>query len=290
MSTDNYGYFGPAYSFADNIPLPGDIGVRQESSIGAIVDAVGGVNYYVDTIAFGQRSFLNNHDLSPMGIRYFLNTGMRCSNGATMSEYVDGVTRGDFAGSRIQSGLASAGLPGLRGLAPGIIENAEDALDPRPIFAAVSGTGYPVCQQVACPVGDANGGGQQYLVDPVQYGDGHGGGGNPTQRRWVQAYDETGTAITISSGEFAAQPKCYNADGTYMDRPPVGCPATEPPAAPQGQTGSGKAFGSCRLVHAPVLPTQLKEGFLNDDNWLNPLFVLGTSVSVLVLAGFLLKR
>ena len=262
MSTDNYGYFGPAYSFADNVPLPGEIGVRQESSIGAILDAVGGINHYVDIIAFGQQTFMDGRPQQPMGIRHFLNTEMRCSNGATMSDYMDGIPRGDSVGKHVKDGLASAGLPALRGLAPGILENAEDALDPRPIFAAITSTGYPVCQKVACPVGDATGSvATAGLVDPVQYIN-----GMPTQTRWVQAFDKSGQPIMVSSGEFGGQPKCYNADGSYnSEHPPTGCSPTEPPS-PSGKFGSGK-YGSCYLIQEPVVPTQLQtevESFQNE--------------------------
>ncbi|NBO26971.1 MAG: hypothetical protein EBU96_09325 [Actinobacteria bacterium] len=93
---DNYGYFGPDYDFAANIPLPGEVGVRQEASIGAIIDSIGGVNYYVDTIGFGGPTFFDSHNPQPMGARFFLNTGTRCSNGASMSAYLDGVTKGDL--------------------------------------------------------------------------------------------------------------------------------------------------------------------------------------------------
>jgi len=262
MSTqDNYGYFGPEYSFADNIPLPGQIGVRQEASFGAILDAVGGINYYVDTIAFGGPTFFDQHNPTPMGVRYFLNTEMRCSNGATMSEYFDGVTKGDLLGDHVAAALASSGLPGLKGLAPGMAESARDALDPRPIFAAATGTGYPVCQKVVCPVGDSNGlvansaTGQQYLVDPVQYA-----GSSPTQTRWVQAYDANGYPINITKDEFGATPKCYNADGTYMDSPPDGCPPTEPPAISVG----GAAL--CTTIQPAVMPPSLNhEGFANES-------------------------
>lgn len=260
MSTDQYGYFGPEYSIADNIPMPNEIGVRQESSISAIIDSVGGINYYVDVIAFGGPSFLDSHSPQPLGIRYFLNTDMKCSNGATMSEYMDGVTKGDLLGTRVEEALAGAGLPGLKGLAPGILENARDALDPRPILSAAMGTGYPVCQKVACPVGDVNGGitnaetGTSYLVDPVQFD-----GTTPRQTRWVQAYDSTGTAIQISSAEFATTPKCYNADGSWMARPPEGCAATEPPPSDSNAMGSGP-YASCKLIQAPVMPPTL-EGF-----------------------------
>jgi hypothetical protein len=246
MSLDNYGYFGPDYSVADNIQLPGAIGVRQESSFEAIFDAVGGVNYYIDTVAFGGPTFFDSQNLQPAGIRYFLNTEMRCSNGATMSEYMDGITRGDLLGDRVKDALASAGLPGLRGLAPGILENARDALDPRPLFDAVTASSYPVCQQVQCPVGDSYGATsnatdptKKYIVDPVNYD----GNGMPTQTRWVQAYDSDGDRISVTKDEFAAAPKCYNADGSYMTTPPSGCPAAAP--APITATASGTKYSLC---------------------------------------------
>jgi hypothetical protein len=269
MSTqDDYGYFGPQYSFADNIPLPGSLGVRQDPSVDAILSSVSATNTYVDIIAFGGRTFFDQQNLQPMGIRYFLNTDMRCSNGATMSAYFDGVTKGDLLGSAVAKGLASAGLPGLKGLAPGMLENARDALDPRPIFAAVTGTGYPVCQQVQCPVGDVTGnitnvndpGTAPYIIDATQPGP----SGGPTQTRWVQAYDATGAPINISKDEFSATPKCYNADGTYMKNPPAGCPAT----APAPGTGAGTApYDLCQAIQPATLPPTLQvagstEGFV----------------------------
>lgn len=268
---DNYGYFGPEYSFADNVPLPGSIGVRQEPSVGAIIDSVAGVNFYVDTIAFGGPTFFDNHNPQPMGIRYFLNTGMMCSNGATMSAYFDGVTKGNLLGQDVANALASAGLPGLKGLAPGMLENARDALDPRPILSAVTGTGYPVCQQVMCPVGDIQGnitnpnnpGAQPYIIDPVQYSN-----GMPYQTRWVQAYDNTGSQIQITKDEFAASPKCYNADGTYQANPPTGC-APNPTNQNMIPGLASDPYGLCYLVNGPVMPPSLNagaaEGFRGDD-------------------------
>jgi hypothetical protein len=257
---DDYGYFGPNYSFADNIPLPGQIGVQTGSSFGAIFDAVGGVNYYVDTIAFGSPTFFDSQETAPMGIRYFLNTGQRCSNGATMSTYFDGIPKGDALGSTIGNALASAGLPGLKGLAPGMVENARDALDPRPILAAATGSGYPVCQKVVCPVGDVYGRIRNmqdpdqppYIIDPVTYVN-----NVPFQERWVQGYDNTGSPISVSQDEFGATPKCYNADGTYRDRPPTGCPEKEAtPIATPGQD----PYGLCIVTQPVTLPPTLAAG------------------------------
>ena len=254
---DDYGFFGPEYSFADNIPLPGEVGARKESSFSGIFDSVGAVNYYMDVIGFGGPTFFDGHNPQPMGIRYHLNTGMKCSNGATLSEYYDGVTRGDLLGDRVAAGLASAGLPGLKGLAPGMLENARDALDPRPIFAAVTATGYPVCQQVACPVGDVNGNIRDVTGQSFILGDTTSIGGIPHQVRWVQAYDADGNALQISKDEFAATPKCYNADGSYMDTPPEGCAPTE--TAPQDLPGVGK-HALCRVLR-PAVSAAETEGF-----------------------------
>jgi hypothetical protein len=256
---DNYGYFGPDYSFAENVPLPGSLGVRNDGSIGAIVDSVSAVNTYADVIAFGQPTLFDKSSIQPMGIRYFLNTGLMCSNGATMSQYFDGVTKGNLLGQSVENALTSAGLPGMRGLAPGMLENARDALDPRPIFAAVSSTGYPVCQQVACPVGDLNGalsnpndpGAGPYIIDPTQPGP----GGLPAQTRWVQAYDNTGSPINITKAEFTNTPKCYNADGSYMANPPAGCPPTEAGAV---NTGGQDPYDLCTVVRPATMPPTIQ--------------------------------
>jgi LPXTG-motif cell wall-anchored protein len=255
---DDYGFFGPNYAFDNSIPLPGEIGVKKEPTFDGIFSGVQGLNYYLDTIAFGGPTFFDNNNPEPLGIRYFLNTGMRCSNGATMSEYYDGVTKGDLLGERVAQGLASAGLPSLRGLGPGILENARDALDPRPLFSAISGTGYPVCQQVTCPVGDVQGRLKDAATGaPVIQGDVEWVDGLPRQRRWVQAYDADGTAFQVTKDEFAAQPKCYNADGTYMARPPDGCPAGA--AADTAVQGAGR-YGLCTVTQPAVLPGSV-EGF-----------------------------
>jgi len=277
---DNYGYFGPNFSFADSVPLPGQVGVRQDSSISALVDSAAAVNTYLDIIAFGAPTFFDQQQVQPMGIRYYMDTGMRCSNGANMSQYFDTVPKGTALGSTIAAGLASAGLPPLKGLAPGMVESAESALDPRPIFAAVSGTGYPVCQQVQCPVGtptgsiaNQSGGGGNFIIDPVQYVN-----GMPTQTRWVQAYDSTGAGITISKGEFAATPKCYNPDGSYMTRPPNGCPAAAPPGISQAGV---LPYDLCTVLQPATLPPTLNpEGFANMDTGR-----MGAAVAVAVLGG-----
>jgi hypothetical protein len=71
--------------------------------------------------------------------------------------YNAGVPTGDALGKRVKDGLASAGLPGMRGLAPGILEDAQAALNPIPIMKAIFGSGFPRCRLVKQEVGDQDG-------------------------------------------------------------------------------------------------------------------------------------
>ena len=112
-----------------------------------------------------------------------------------------------------------------------------------------------------CPVGDVNGnitnvndpGTAPYIIDATQPGP----SGGPTQTRWVQAYDSTGSPINISKGEFAATPKCYNADGTYMKNPPAGCPSTEPTT---NAVAGATPYDLCQVTQPATLPPTLQAG------------------------------
>jgi hypothetical protein len=121
--------------------------------------------------------------IKPLGVRTFLRTGLICSNGAEMWEYVDGIPGGT-----------------LRGLAPGITTDAKAALDPVPVMSAVFGTAYPVCKYVTRPVGDQSGAlrnraGKSYVENPELVVGGQ-------QSRWVK---DTETTITASSKTIKTQ-------------------------------------------------------------------------------------
>lgn len=152
------GVLGPDYSFADNIALPNEIGVRDGNDMASVTDAVKAVGYYVDTIGFGQSSsaLTRGMGLRPLGVNFWMPTGFTCSNGAKMWQYSEGIPKGDALGERIKNGLNNMGY-GLRGLAPGIVEDAKEALNPIPVMEAVFGSGYPQCRYEVKPVGDQDG-------------------------------------------------------------------------------------------------------------------------------------
>lgn len=187
---DTGGLLGPKYSFADELKVPSELGVGPNGSIGGIMRAVQGINYYVDAIGFGQATMMNKEDETfkqrPMGIRYFIKTGKTCDNGADMYEYISSVPSGlpGRVGNEIQKTLGVE----FKGLAPGIIEDAAGALNPMPMFKAVTGSSYIKCKKVTRPVGDMEGR-IQSRSDPSNVWiteDYKNINGVPHQTRWVQ--------------------------------------------------------------------------------------------------------
>ena len=155
---DTGGLLGPKYSYADELPAPSDLGIGRDGSFGGIMRAVGGINYYADAIGFGNATGfakLMGMNQAPLGLRYFVKTGLKCSNGQDMYDYIDTVPKG--AGGRIGKEIQNTLGVKFQGMAPGIIEDAESALNPLPLFKAVTGSGYPRCKRVTLPVGTAYG-------------------------------------------------------------------------------------------------------------------------------------
>ena len=135
------GIFGPDYSFADNIKLPGQVGVRDGNDLDSVIDSLKASAYYIDMIGFGKSSspLSAGKGVKPLGVNTWIRTGFQCSNGADAWTYNSGVPTGQSMGKGVAKGLESAGLPPLKGLAPGIVEDAQEALNPMPIIGAISG-------------------------------------------------------------------------------------------------------------------------------------------------------
>jgi hypothetical protein len=231
------GFLGPDYNPADEMSAPAQIGVKRGDSLESVVGAVKGVVYYTDMIGFGSSStaFTNGMPgLKPLGVNYFLRTGATCSNGADMWEYVETIPNGSALGSNIQNAIADMGLPQLRGMAPGILEDAKAALDPSPILNAVAGSGYPQCRLMKLPVGDFDGRitnrDGKLLVDPnglLKTRD-----GRFFQEQWIQdriappvrrsgetdlAFFLRGKQVQLPYDEWNKQPKNYATNGCLKD-------------------------------------------------------------------------
>jgi hypothetical protein len=219
MIPSGLGFFGSPYNPADAMLTPAQIGVRVGDSMGDVINAVKGVGFYADQIGFGAPStgLTQGMPLKPLGVNYFIKTGAKCSNGADMWHYMNGIPDGSALGDKIKNVMAEMGLPPLQGLAPGMMEDAKNALDPSPLMNSLFGSGYPQCKQVTLPVGDSYGRisdsdtGEVWISDPstaVKKGNQY------FQTRWIQDTDRKGNPINLTRDQWAATPKTFNPDGT----------------------------------------------------------------------------
>lgn len=219
MIPDEIGFFGSSYSPADAMATPGQIGVRVGNSMGDVVQAIKGVGYYIDTLGFGAPStrLTQGMDIRPLGVNYFIKSGMTCSNGAEMNVYMQGIPTGEALGKKVKQAMAEMGMPTLAGLGPGILEDSQNALNPSPLLNSLFGSGYPQCKQVTLQVGDAYGRTSDADTGDNWIGDRTGlttRNGVPMQTRWVQDTDRRGNPIYLSKEKWMAAPKTHNKDGT----------------------------------------------------------------------------
>jgi hypothetical protein len=215
VKTTGPGITGPDYSFAESVPMPSAIGVHDGDDFASVMGGVKGVAYYTDMIGFGGPStFLdNNMGLKPIGVNFWLKSGLQCSNGADMWTYVAGIPTGNAMGKTLAKGLSDAGMPALKGLAPGIMEDVGAALDPYPIMSSVFGTGYPSCKRVEELVGDQDGkifktdenGKKIYYIENPETVVNRGG--LSYQTRWALDHN-------ISYAEWSKVPKTLCPDGS----------------------------------------------------------------------------
>lgn len=211
------GTFGSSYNPGDAMKTPGQIGVKVGDSMGDVINAVKGVGFYVDQIGFGAAStgLTKGMPLQPLGVNYFIKTGVTCSNGADMWQYIEGIPNGDALGDKVKNSMEEMGMPPLKGLAPGMLEDMEHALNPAPLINALFGSGYPQCKQVTLHVGDGYGeigdGKDSWISDPQtakRVGDKY------VQTRWVQDTDGNRNPINLTRDMWLATPKTFRPDGT----------------------------------------------------------------------------
>lgn len=224
MVPSGIGFFGSPYNPANAMLTPPQIGVQTGDSMDDVINAVKGVGFYADQIGFGAPStgLTQGMPLQPLGVNYFMKTGLTCSNGADMWQYIQGIPEGDALGEKLKDVMAEMGLPPLKGLAPGMIEDAENALNPSPLINALFGSGYPQCKQVTLQVGDGYGRiadpdtGEVWIADSdtaVNTGNGY------VQTRWIQDTDQQGNPINLTRDQWTSAPKTFNPDGTPISSP-----------------------------------------------------------------------
>jgi len=224
MPVEDTGFMLPNYDLAGNIPDPSSYagpGISSGGSFQHVFDAGKAIVYYADVIGFGQASsgLTADKPFKKMGINFFIKSALTCSNGARMSTYFEGIPKGDAFGKKIKNVMQRLGLPGLQGLAPGMIEDTKHALDARPILQSAFGNVYPVCEKVTLPVGDDFGkikdeeSGDVWIPGPVEINP----NGKAYQTRWIQKGSLDDKPVYISRKEWEETPKTHNLDGTEKE-------------------------------------------------------------------------
>jgi len=160
---DASAFIGPTYDYSGEMKAPSELGINMgDGSIDGITRAAAGVDYYASALGYGQSVGLSdNMSQYPMGLNFFLKVadpkmGAACSNGASMYEYISTIPTG-IPGPLGDTLAKEMGGIRLQGLAPGIVNDAADALNPAPFFSAAIGSGYPQCKQMTASVGDYQG-------------------------------------------------------------------------------------------------------------------------------------
>lgn len=236
----------PEYSFADELPFPDQVGVRRGGSLDDVGSAVSGLAFYADMIGFGGPTTGLTANLPirpyPMGVNFFVRSATKCSNGADMWTYINGIPKGDLFGQKVAEALRRLNLPNLQGLAPGIMEDARDGLNPVPIMNSVFGTGYAKCKEVTLPVGDHFGRLKNIdgkdMVTPLFPGDIKYINNRPYQKRFV--FDQW---LTKDQWDQENQSATYCPDGSLMTNHESN-DCTKPVTKLEGFTGSLGAEGS----------------------------------------------
>jgi len=151
---------GPDYKYWKQIKTPEELGMSKDGNLGAIANDVTAMMKYTQfLIAGGGASAVDG----PIGDRFFLQTGAKCSDKATgkqvqRSLYVDNIPSGSIP--FISAGLGE-NFTALEGLLPGTVFGLAK-INPLAIFQAFMTGTDPSCQAITLPVRDVNN------VDSVQ--------------------------------------------------------------------------------------------------------------------------
>ena len=221
-TANSIGITGSSYSASSSMKTPAEIGVKVGDSMDDVINGVKGVGFYIDQIGFGAPStgLTRGMPLKPLGINYFIQNGSTCSNGAKMWTYMKGISEGDALGSHVKKAMAGMGFPPLQGLAPGMIEDVQKALNPEPLLNALQGSGYPQCRQVTWMVGDSYGNirdpetGEPWISNPeTAFKDGN----IYKQTRWIQDVEPNGAPVNLTKEKNDSIKKTMKPDGTSLE-------------------------------------------------------------------------
>lgn len=135
---------GPSYSYIENIKTPSQLGVGSRGTIGQIATNTFAIGDYIKYMVAGPA----------LGNRYFVNTGGSCqaSDKSVQARYnyINNVADGaDVLPQSMKSSLGGI-ASNFDGLIPGMMEDAEEGLNPVHLFSSLSADSTPPCECYTC--------------------------------------------------------------------------------------------------------------------------------------------
>ena len=142
---------GPDYRYFKYILSPGEMGMSSKGSVTALGNDVTGLDRYMTTLVNGGGAQRGSNN--PLGDRFFLETGAKCSdvktgNQVVRSIYIDNVPNGDIP--FVTEGL-NTNLTDFEGIIPGAMQSAFN-INPLMLFEALTEGTDPSCAEVTLPV------------------------------------------------------------------------------------------------------------------------------------------
>ena len=140
-------YLGPDYPYYKYIKLPDEIGMSSKGDLNTLGKDIDGLVAYVELLVSGDSKASSTG--GPLGNKYFLKTGAKCTNTDTGDlvdryVYVDNVPAGNIP--FISQGL-DVNFTEFRGLIPGVMSNM-NAFNPFTIMQSFLEGSNPDCQEI----------------------------------------------------------------------------------------------------------------------------------------------
>jgi hypothetical protein len=140
-------YIGPDYPYYKYVRTPAEMGMSDEGSLKALGKDIGGLTSYVELLVSGEGNASATGQ--PLGNKFFLKTGGKCSDKATGQDvdryvYINNVPTGNVP--FISNGLG-VNFSEFKGLIPGTISNL-NAFNPMEMFQAFLAGSTPDCQEI----------------------------------------------------------------------------------------------------------------------------------------------
>ena len=139
------GLMGPVYPYHKYVRAPSALGMSSKGSLSQIGKNVNGLVEYVSLLVSGNSKASATG--RPLGNKFFLNTGAKCTDPTTGEEqeryvYINNVPMGNIP---LISAGAGVNFTEFRGLIPGTLSNL-NALNPAGLLRAFTSGASPECQ------------------------------------------------------------------------------------------------------------------------------------------------